>query len=130
MKFRSLDWQKISDSTRHICCPICEEVWLVDNENGPHDITPCKHLRFFWLSATGDIQIFGDWDTDQFLKDYEKAYDIVYGSVDLEEISLHAVDPDVLKEIETAEIDEVFDNTESGVACGPVSVTTLWGIKR
>jgi hypothetical protein len=130
MKITPFEWQEVSDNERNLCCPVCNETWLVDDESGPHDITPCNHLRFFWLSIVGEIQLFGKWDTDRFRKEYQNSYMTFYETDDPEEADLNVLDLDVLERVDSREIDEVFDNTESGLTCGPVSSTTLWGIKR
>ena len=130
MKITSFDWLEVSEVERKLCCPICDATWVLEDESGINDISPCSHLRFFWINIVDEIQFFGDWNYDRFKKEYQKAYMEFYETDDLEDADLNSLDLEVLEKVESKEIDEVFDNTESGIACGPITSTKLWGVKR
>jgi len=114
-----------------INCPVCDIAWLKDCE-GEYERGKCPHLRFIWTE--GGLEYFGQWDTkgfeEQFRKEYTKVSD--YGEDYLQNVQDHPIDgftEEVLIKIECPGVDEVLSHTETGLACGPVSMTVLYGIE-
>ena len=61
-----------TDDGYEICCPICGTAWLEEIE-GEFNFDRCEHLRFTLHSDNGDdFDIFGEWDSEGFLKLVEK----------------------------------------------------------
>lgn len=128
MEIKNFKWMNVSDDERSLNCPICGKPWITTNKNNDVKRDACTHLRFEWTE--GGIEFFGDWKTKEFEKAYIDASMKYYESKDPEEYSVDCFDSDVIDEYDFPGIDEIYEVTESGVACGPVSFTVFYGIKR
>jgi hypothetical protein len=126
MKIGELDWQTDSEEVITLRCPRCQTPW-VTNHNGNITLGACEHLRFIW-AGEGGLEYYGDWDTEAFEKQYLEAYGKVEEYEDPEEVFM-GPDADVLAPLVFPEIDEVLWFTETGMACGPVTITACYGIK-
>lgn len=135
MKLYDIEWHHISETRQEIHCPVCNAVWLQENpqEESPREPVPCMHLRFMGLQE-GEPIFFGKWDKKKFFKAYWKAEKDVYGEdADSDSDSddeMEYMDFNILEKMETNQIDEIAMLTDDGMACGPVSFTVYFGIKR
>jgi len=132
MKWGSIEWEEDDKGVNAVRCPVCQQAWRHEDDD---ELYGCKHLQFVW--GDGGLQDLGDFDLEQLRADYLKTRTKVAAddedSEDLDDernIFDDAPDWDVLGEIETKVVDEICELTESGIACGPVSFTTYFGIKH
>jgi len=120
---------KVSDITpvedgeiTKVVCPVCGQVWLTSEESVAN---PCKHLRLFWHEDCSP-EFFGKWNHKRFGKAYLKTLS------KLDPDDEHALDSgpnhNALEKMESTDITEVLVWTETGMACGPVSFSTYFGL--
>ena len=117
-----------------ISCPICDEVWYTVIDGEACFEKPCKHLRFVW-EQRGDIESFNGFDLKRFTIVARKAYETV-----LKTTSEDLTDDDILGEIlfdeamweaiEVPDVDELLNNCQEFMTCGPNSYTVYFGIKK
>ena len=131
MKIRDIEWEENAKGVSSVCCPECGKAWKTDDDG---EVYPCKHLEFVW--GDGGLVSLGDFDQDQLRSDYVKARAKIAADNDDEDLEDgdgifdEFPDWDVIGELETKVVDELCQLTESGMACGPVSFTTFFGIKH
>jgi len=109
-------------TVEQVVCPVCGAAWCTTEDP---TVTPCKHLRFAWFQE-GPIQFFGRWNKTSFKKAYLKAAKNA-GEEDpsLDENPCH----EALEKMVSFDVEEVLVWTETGMACGPVSFSTYFGVK-
>ena len=71
-KFREGKELKTINETMTLSCPICNALWLKEEEGYNVDDGSCKHLRFVWhTGASSDgPNFFGKWDKKSFIKQF------------------------------------------------------------
>jgi hypothetical protein len=126
MKITSFDWTIDSNDAASLRCPVCGTAWVTDDD-GEYSREECGHLLFVWTE--GGVEYFGDWDKDAFEESYIRAYMKIEEIDDPNDVSMDYADFEVIESLDFSEIDAVFEITETGIACGPVSFTTLFGVK-
>ena len=135
IKIGSITWNELPEDASSLNCPICGEIWIRDGEQyDPSIVKPCKHLKFRLVNNYG-VEWFGRWKHDNFVKAYGKSYVKICDDPDLhsDEVTFNVIDEyttDALKNMEAKNIDEVLVLEESGLACGLVSMTIMYGIKH
>jgi len=135
IRISNITWDEFNDEVNSLNCPICDKVWIKDGaEYDPSIVKACKHLRFRLIDNYA-VEWFGRWNHEGFEKAYTKSYLEVYNDPDLEEddITFCEIDDYTIKALENMDadtIDEVFVLEEEGLACGPVRLTILYGIKH
>jgi hypothetical protein len=124
-----IDMDMLSDDEWILNCPICGHAWIKTSCDGPFDDeSPCSHLRFRWTEY--GVDYFGKWDINSFEEAYLEAYHKLYGEDLSGDIFSCSLDHDVLENINHDDVDEVASWILSGMACGPVSFRTDYGIKK
>lgn len=122
------------DSVQELRCPVCGKAWYtyVDGEHNGEDIAPCKHLKFQWASDWGCS--FGKYNASKLNEAYQKAFYKVNEQVLLVKVGSDVMDDgyayDVIEEMEEIPGLELHAYTETGMCCGPVSYTILYGVVR
>jgi hypothetical protein len=132
MKISTISWNDLSDEINSLNCPVCNQTWIRDgSEYDPSKVEPCEHLRFRLLDCY-DPEWFGDWNHLAFLAELEVYYSSNYDLPDDEDFSFSSIDDDILdilRGMDSKMIDEVLILEEEGLACGPSSMTILYGVK-
>jgi hypothetical protein len=123
MKVINFDWEVDDDNVATLRCPICDTPWVTDNE-GDYTHQECEHLRFIW--SDNGPEYVGKWEKDPFEEKYFKAL-MEKWEEPIEQIP-GSPDFDILKSLDIPEITEILFVVEEGLACGPVSITTAFGI--
>ena len=104
---------KVWNGTKY-CCPVCgSEVF---DDNGEPTGRPCKHVLFSWIDAVGDY--------------YNPALEIqrlIQQWEETDEFGPSPSDDEFLKLLPENSV--LFALTEHGMACGPVSITVVHGIR-
>jgi hypothetical protein len=133
MKTTEIELVEVDENTSELQCPVCGEVWATFIDGFAEDgVSPCKHLKFQWYGEGGET--FGKWDSKSF-ESFEKSYRDMYQRVNGEECSGddifdNGVDYSVLEEMPDNLGVELYSYTESGMCCGPVSFTTIYGVVK
>lgn len=128
MKVETIEWEAAPNGESTISCPGCGKVWRT-TENDEPEPDACEHLLIQW--GEGGLYPLGRFDVERFKADYLKAKAEVCEDDDEDGDSVFESSPDwdVLDALKSKEIDTLLELTESGIACGPVSFTTYYGIK-
>ena len=126
-------WNDLGDNIKTLSCPICDEIWIRDgDEYDPSVVEPCKHLKFRLVDKCG-VEWFGRWNHESFVRDYVKSYLQVCDDPNINDgiISFDRIDEyttNALNNIEADDIHEVLILEEDGLACGPCSMTIMYGV--
>lgn len=124
------------ESNGTIDCPQCGKPWLQieDGAAYPPGRTDCLHLRFIiepGISDASEVHYFNGFTEERFSQELRKAREQYLESNNQsdEDGSLSDVVGDEVfwSTAIFAGIDTLFDFTESGVSCGPVSQTAYFG---
>ena len=128
MEITSIEWEEISEDSFAIRCPICDVAWLSDSD-GEYDRDTCEHLRFVWTEDS--IEYIGEWDEKEFEKSYLKIYSRIWEEEGEDQgEGLGFPDYDVLQQIKNKNIKKIYEFSETGLACGPITITTLFGLGK
>jgi hypothetical protein len=125
MRIQAIKWEgEIGNG--FLVCPSCEKVWFVDDQE---QLRPCECLAFVWPDQA-DPEFYNGFDADRFHKAYAEAYEKHCG-IEGEKLGSEewVVDYRVLKALSYKELKGLYSLTESGLACGPVSFTTFFGLQ-
>lgn len=95
------------------CCPYCGKKAVEVDEDGAGELNPCPHLEFIRAGDSDDFEYRSD--------GFAKAWD------SLPEDSKWNWDEETLNKCIYGDGLIVFEVTNSGIACGPVSSTDHYG---
>lgn len=122
-----------------IDCPKCGSSWMrvADSSAWVVDETTCPHLRFAIepdATSPEEIHYFNGMTAERLVaavaKAYQRANPAAAEELNPEEAFGEALfDEDFWQAAVMDEIDALFDHTQEGIACGPVSHTALYGAK-
>ena len=121
-----------------IDCPACGKTWLIirGGDGWVDDDTTCVHLRFAIepeATQPDEIHYFNGMTAERLVRAVAAAYRQANPEgeeMDPEESFGEALfDDQFWTDAAMAEVDSRFDFTQSGIACGPVSQTVLFGAK-
>jgi len=130
------DERKEEESNGVINCPQCGKTWM-EISNGEAYIQPdpdCLHLKFAiepGVSSASEVGYFNGFTEEKFLAAVSEAYrqyDRESDGMTAEEIFSDAlVDEEFWKKAVLNEVNILFDFTQEGICCGPVSQTAYFG---
>ena len=114
-----------TDEDGNVKCPVCGRTWrTADNA----DINPCDHLRFVWNEQSVPTY-FGKWKHGPFTKEYLRLYRKENDDEATRGDALENPDHNVFRKmLPLPDLTHIYSVTETGIACGPVSFTTYFGV--
>ena len=126
MKVIELEESYYNDEQICTKCPICGVHWE-DEEKRGYGIEECEHLRFVLVEGGGTY--FNNMNSDAFEAKCKKIF-VETGEGEEEDFNPEYINASLLEKVEVADVDEVINITQHGIACGPVAFNVLWGYKK
>ena len=122
LKNVEIEWEALDKGNMVLRCPCCNRAWM-DNED--YELKPCPHLALVWFEQ-GDPHFFGKADRRGFRRAYSRAYEEAEGEPLMPRRWTFSYD--AFRALRYSGFSTLAVLVESGIACGPVSFVTFFGL--
>jgi hypothetical protein len=120
-----------------ICCPECGLVWVTIEDDSADlvsaDQCDCPHLRFILIQDGDGMDFYNGFSATTLQTIVEPAARQLSPDLDGESwtefLGGNQFDDDLWARVESVELTHLFNHTQEGMACGPVSHTVLFGAR-
>ena len=137
MKYEHVDIEIASDGGNgQLCCPVCGAVWVdvVDGESIWKDAA-CEHYMFCWAQRC-EPECYNGLSMEDLYADIARIYksqnaEDEWEGMDNDDIAREVYfEEDFGKGAKMEEVNMILDYTQEFMACGPSSMTVLFGVRE